>query len=160
MSRPGATVTAAQPQAGQPIYIQSMIPNGVHMPSKGLFNHPMRGSRHDLQAKKPKTAGAQGGRRARGAQHRSMACGQASLANAAARAQAHPFSGKTRLASGVPPVIFAGPGGAPSRAAFATQHHFKSSVNQYKRKMDSIALIGDLAQGRLPQRRNESAHHQ
>ena len=47
-SRQGAAMTVAQPQAGQPIYIQSMIPNGVHMPSKGLFNHPMRGSRHDL----------------------------------------------------------------------------------------------------------------
>jgi len=159
-SRQGAAMTVAQPQAGQPIYIQSMIPNGVHMPSKGLFNHPMRGSRHDLQTRKPKTAGAYGGRRARGVQHRSMAHAQATLANSSAQPQPHPFSGKTRLASGMPPVLFAGPATASSRAAFATQHHFKSNVNQYKRKMDSIALIGDMAQGRLPQRRNESSHHQ
>ena len=127
-SRQGAAMTVAQPQAGQPIYIQSMIPNGVHMPSKGLFNHPMRGSRHELQAKKPKTAGAYGNRRARGVQHRSMAHGQATAATSVAQAQAHPFSGKTRLASGMPPVLFAGPATASSRAAFATQH-FKSIVN-------------------------------
>ena len=148
-TRQGAAMTVAQPQAGQPIYIQSMIPNGVHMPSKGLFNHPMRGSRHDLQAKKPKTAGAYGGRRTRGLQHRSVPYAQATAANSSAQGQPHPFSGKTRLTSGMPPVLFAGPATASSRAAFATQH-FKSNVNQYKRKMDSIALIGDLAQGRMP----------
>ena len=148
-TRQGAAMTVAQPQAGQPIYIQSMIPNGVHMPSKGLFNHPMRGSRHDLQAKKPKTAGAYGGRRTRGLQHRSVPYAQATAANSSAQGQPHPFSGKTRLASGMPPVLFAGPATASSRAAFATQH-FKSNVNQYKRKMDSIALIGDMAQGRGP----------
>jgi hypothetical protein len=78
-----------------------------------------------------------------------MAYAQATTANASAQPQPHPFSGKTRLASGMPPVLFAGPATASSRAAFATQH-FKSNVNQYKRKMDSIALIGDMAQGRLP----------
>jgi hypothetical protein len=75
--------------------------------------------------------------------------GQATVANSSAQVQSHPFSGKTRLASGMPQVLFAGPATASSRAAFATQH-FKSNVNQYKRKMDSIALIGDLAQGRMP----------
>lgn len=128
------------------------------MPSKGLYNQHSRVSKRDVQARKPRTAGGEyGGKRSR-IKHQSMAHAQFGKHESSGH-MSHPFSGTTRLASGIPQITKYGPSVSSSQVAFASNIHSKQ-ISTYKQKMESIAMISNLAHSTFPTRRNESAHQQ
>lgn len=66
------------------------------------------------------------------------------------------MSGTTRVASGIPAVMVVAPAG--TNRAFTSNPGQRLST--YKKKMESIAKIGTLANSAYPLRRNESAYQQ
>ena len=55
--RKGGLFTSLPQNPGNVIYMKNIVPSGIHMPSKGLYNYQRK---DNIQAK-PKTAGTQNG---------------------------------------------------------------------------------------------------